>query len=43
MSTKAKAIQNLYKRGMIDIDGVREALVKGIITAEEYNEIVGVQ
>ena len=43
MSTKAKALKNLYNRGMINADGVREALEKGIITEEEYIEIVGVQ
>lgn len=36
-----KAIQNLYKRGRINKDGVADAVRKGIITAEQYTEITG--
>lgn len=43
MSTKAKALQNLYKRGRITKDAVKQALADGIITEEEYIEIVGVE
>lgn len=36
-----KAIQNLYKRGRLDKNGVADAVVKGLITAEEYQAITG--
>lgn len=41
MSTKAKAIRTLYRMGRITIDGVRQAVVDGLITAEDYKEITG--
>ena len=43
MSAKAKALQNLYKRGRITKDAVRQALDDGLITEQEYIEIVGVE
>lgn len=39
MSTKAKAINTLYRTKRITIDGVRQAMVDGIITAAEYAKI----
>lgn len=36
-----KAILNLYKRKRITKAGVAEAVVKGIITAEQYHMITG--
>ena len=40
MSNKAKAIRNLYRHGRRTKEQV-EAEVPGIITQEEYREIVG--
>ena len=36
-----KAIQNLYKHGRLDKNGVADAVVKGLITAAEYQTITG--
>ena len=41
MSTRARAIQTLYRTKRITIEGVRNAVASGIITKEEYSEIVG--
>ena len=41
MSAKAKAIKTLYLATRITIYGVREAVVSGVITKEEYAEITG--
>ena len=41
MSAKAKAIRTLYKAKRINLDGVKHAVVDGIITADEYEEITG--
>ena len=41
MSAKAKAIQTLYRAKRITIDGVKQAVVDGIITKEQYTEITG--
>ena len=41
MSTKAKAIQTLYRTGRITIEGVRQAVVDGLITEKEYKIITG--
>lgn len=41
MSPKAKALQNLYKRGKITIEGLQKAVEDGIITEAEYHLIVG--
>lgn len=41
MSARAKALQNLYKRGKITIDGLRQAVADGVITQEEFDIIVG--
>lgn len=42
MSARAKAFMNLYKRGRITADAVREAYRDGLITEAEMNEILGV-
>ena len=39
MSVKAKAIRTLYRAKRITLDGVRQAVINGIITEEEYAEI----
>lgn len=41
MSPRAKALQNLYKRGRIIIAGLHQAVVDGVITAQEYEIITG--
>lgn len=41
MSAKAKAINTLYRTKRITIDGVKKAVVDGIITKEQYKEITG--
>ena len=41
MSAKAKAINTLYRMKRITIDGVREAVVNGLITEAEFKLITG--
>lgn len=41
MSAKAKAIKTLYKAKRITIEGVKQAVIDGIITEAEYKEITG--
>lgn len=41
MNKKIEAIFNLFKSGKIDINGVKEAVNKGIISEEEFFEITG--
>ena len=41
MSVKAKAIRTLYRAKRITLDGVKQAVVDGIITEAEYTEITG--
>ena len=41
MSARAKALQNLYRRGKITIEGLQKAVADGVITQEEYIMIVG--
>lgn len=41
MSAKAKAIRTLYRAKRIAIDGVKQAVVDGIITEVEYKQITG--
>lgn len=41
MGAKAKAIKTLYRAKRITLDGVKQAVESGIITKEEYAEIVG--
>lgn len=41
MSPRAKALQNLYRRHKITIDGLRQAVEDGVITAEEFFIITG--
>ena len=41
MTSKAKAIQTLYRAGRITKEGVRQAVEKGIITTQEYYIITG--
>ena len=41
MSARAKAMANLYRRGKVSQEGLRQAVVDGVITAAEYQEITG--
>lgn len=41
MSNKFEKVKSYYERGMWDISRVRNAVVKGWITAEEYFIITG--
>lgn len=41
MTAKARAIRTLYRAKRITIEGVRQAVVDGLITTEEYKEITG--
>ncbi|MBP1737550.1 MAG: Phage uncharacterized protein (Phage XkdX) [Oscillospiraceae bacterium] len=41
MTTKAKALQTLYKRGKVAASGLQQAVSDGMITADEYAEITG--
>lgn len=41
MSAKAKAIKTLYRANRITLEGVKQAVVDGIITEQEYNTIIG--
>ena len=41
MTSKAKAIQTLYRAGRITKEGVRQSVEKDIITAQEYYIITG--
>ena len=41
MSARAKALANLYRRNKVTKDGLKQAVVDGVITAEQYQEITG--
>lgn len=41
MSAKARAIRTLYRAKRITIDGVRQAVVDGLITEAEFQTITG--
>lgn len=41
MTVKAKAIKTLYLANRITIEGVKKAVVDGVITKEQYAEITG--
>lgn len=41
MTTKARAIHTLYRTKRITIEGVRQAVVDKLITADEYKTITG--
>lgn len=41
MSNIAKAMATLYRAKRITLDGVKQAVVDGIITEAEYTEITG--
>lgn len=41
MSSKAKILAELYRRHKVTKEGLRQAVLDGVITEEEYIEIVG--
>lgn len=41
MSARARAMANLYRNGRVTIDGLKQAVVDGVITADEYKKITG--
>lgn len=41
MSARAKAMANLYRRQKVTKEGLRQAVVDGVLTAAEYQEITG--
>lgn len=41
MSVRARAIRTLYRANRITLDGVKMAVVDGIITEAEYTQITG--
>ena len=41
MSARAKAMLNLYRNGRVTIDGLKQAVIDGVITADEYGRITG--
>jgi hypothetical protein len=41
MSVKARALNTLYKSKRITAEGVRQAVINGLITEAEYEAIVG--
>ena len=41
MSAKAKAIKTLYRAKRITLDGVKQAVADGIITAADFFAITG--
>lgn len=43
MSVKAKAIKTLFKAKRITIEGVKQAVVDGIITQKECDEILALK
>ena len=41
MSAKAKAVRTLYRIKRITLEGVKQAVIDKLITAEEYEIITG--
>ena len=41
MSAKVKALESLYRRKKITKDGLKKAVLDGVLTVEEYEEITG--
>ena len=41
MSARAKAMAMLYRRGKVAEDGLKQAVADGVITAAEYQQIIG--
>lgn len=41
MSARAKAMENLYRRKKVTKDGLKQAVMDGVLTEEQYLEITG--
>ena len=41
MSARAKAMANLYRRNKVTKEGLKQAVVDGVLTAAEYQEMTG--
>ena len=41
MGTRAKAMNNLYRRNKVTKEGLKQAVMDGVITEAEYREITG--
>lgn len=41
MSARAKAMASLYRRKKVTKEGLQQAVVDGVITAAEYQEMTG--
>lgn len=41
MNARVKALNNLYRRGKITQDGLKQAVIDNVITKEQYQEITG--
>ena len=41
MSARAKAMASLYRRNKVTKEGLKQAVVDGVLTAAEYQEITG--
>lgn len=41
MSVRARAMANLYRRNKVIKDGLKQAVIDGVITAAEYQGITG--
>lgn len=41
MSSKAKVLRELYRRNKVTDEGLQQAVKDGVITEQEYMEIVG--
>lgn len=41
MSARARAMANLFRRGKVTEDGLKQAVADGVITAADYEEITG--
>lgn len=41
MSIRAKAVRTLYRAKRIDLNGVKQAVIEGIVTEAEYKLITG--
>lgn len=41
MNAKVKALESLYRRKKITKDGLKKAVVDGVLSAEQYKELTG--
>ena len=41
MNARVKALENLFRRGKITKEGLKQAVTDGVITQDEFKKIVG--